>query len=451
MRRATPMIIRQSLLRARNGARLAFAGRDFENRLTQTLSTKSVFATSGGEHISEVQAKDAVANFKILHEAPGFALLKKRTATFENHLYLLGTIHGHPRSNELVQHALDLIKPDTTAIELDKERGRQKVIEYYLELERAEEQGKEAPQITCEFSNAVLHKHAGKIIQIDAADTLKEIHLRLERGSPFDLLLASITSMVCGAEFFSRFGFFAPCHRSSWRNQVIRGFRDEYMARKLAPLLRVESKTGTKAVAIVGRAHLPGIVTRLLRKQPAEKLSMNHDMLPQRRAITEVLLPSLPERMKRPVDECGATTKFLQKAIDELGRQLRRSDDNLLYSFAQSPANESFARHLAAALLDPERQGQPEGAVRSALLDTFGERASIGRSFPYVWTDIVRVAGNELSHTKVVQDELFDRHQALSKLAASAHSANVEVVNYKLAWPWAKDKLTGCSTKRWLL
>ena len=65
--------------------------------------------------------------------------------------------------------------------------------------------------------------------------------------------------------------------------------------------------------------------------------------------------------------------------------------------------------------------------------------------------NIVRVAGNELSHTKVVQDELFDRHQALSKLAASAHSANVEVVNYKLAWPWAKDKLTGCSTKRWLL
>ena len=41
----------------------------------------------------------------------------------------------------------------------------------------------------------------------------------------------------------------------------------------------------------------------------------------------------------------------------------------------------------------------------------------------------------------MVQDELFDRHQALSKLAASAHSANVEVVNYKLAW--AKDKLTG--------
>lgn len=207
-------------------------------------------------------------------------------------LFLIGTRHDDAKSCEVVKLALDHLKPDTTAIELD---GKQ--LEHMRS--RLREDPEDAEMRTLEFAVADRHPRRGKVIAIDQARS--DLHTSIERGSSWPELVDAIMTMHLHLVFHELNGFYHPMEIDSVFGQCIRRHRDVYMAARLAALLRRD--TGC-AVAVVGKGHVPGLVHRPVsrsstelradlseQERQAHSASTGHrsDRRDQRRALTSTI------------------------------------------------------------------------------------------------------------------------------------------------------------------
>ena len=234
-----------------------------------------------------------------------------RLSSSNSDLFLVGTHHDHPRSANIVRAIIERVKPHVTAIE---QRGGTS----YLKGVRADND---------EFAVAAQlgSKHGGTIKAIDivAWDCLAGV----ERTTPLvELVEACIVTKV-NVICFQIFGFWHPRLKQTSSAREFLGGRDEAMAGALRPFVySVPREGGTgRCVAVVGRAHVVGIVNKLL--SDPEPIAdpytrMLTDNLDVRRSIFDMMYGGVfggtLNHKDRPfgyVEKSEAATEFFKAAL----------------------------------------------------------------------------------------------------------------------------------------
>ena len=192
------------------------------------------------------------AAFRAALRAGAPALVKLHRRATSSVLYLLGTYHGSPESAAAVDFLLERVRPDVTAVELDARN-----LEHYQRRPRGE-------HCESELVLASVHPRRGRAVPVDV-DTA-EFYRSVLASSSLEQLAEGMLLEEWSDCFDALYGFTHPGYYGSWHDAVFLKQRDQHMAAALAGLLE---RKGGRAVAVVGKAHVPGVLLHLLASQSA--------------------------------------------------------------------------------------------------------------------------------------------------------------------------------------
>ena len=156
----------------------------------------------------------------------------------ESTLHIVGVAHRCKPSIEVVRQVIAQTKPDVTLLEVHPDHREV--------LAR--------PNDRCEMAAAAQHPLCGRVELIDQANN--EAMVAYMRSMPIEQLLTDMLALD-NSLFSQQFGFEHPHMRTPITDEYVLNHRDRVMAKALANRLR---QPRSRSVAVVGRAHLPGIV-----------------------------------------------------------------------------------------------------------------------------------------------------------------------------------------------
>ena len=234
-----------------------------------------------------------------------------RVSSSNSDLYLIGTRHEDPRSANIVRSIIGIVKPHATAIE---QRGGTS----YLKGVRADNN---------EFAVATqLGSKHGRVVPIDIAvfDALAGV----ERTTPLVQLVEARIGHTIDVMCLETFCFEHPRLKQTSETRIYMEERDETMAAALRPFVYSEPREGGtgRCVAVVGRAHIVGIVNKLLSEpKPIANPSTDDvytDNLDVRRSLFDTMyggaVGGTLNRKDGPfgyVEKSEAATEFFEMAL----------------------------------------------------------------------------------------------------------------------------------------
>ena len=114
-----------------------------------------------------------------------FQVIRMYNQQIRSYLFLVGTIHNHPASNKVVQHTLDMVKPDITAIEQPSDMAS--FLSHTRIRDHLQRQG--SSFTASEFYAAAAHPRRGKLIGIDVSHIA--MHIRVSLSGPIESMMWS--------------------------------------------------------------------------------------------------------------------------------------------------------------------------------------------------------------------------------------------------------------------
>lgn len=236
-----------------------------------------------------------------------------RVSSSNSDLYLVGTRHENPRSANIVRSIIGIVKPHVTAIE--QEGG----ISYLKGVRADNSEFRVAAQLGSKHG-------AVKAIDIAVIDALAGV----ERTTPLVELVEACILQKIDSICLEVFGFENPRLQQTSDTRIYMEERDETMAGALRPFVYSEPReheTG-RCVAVVGRAHVVGIVNKLLSEpKPIANPStddVHTDDLDVRRSIFDMMYGGAVGskgtlNLKRGpfgyVEKSEAATEFFEAAL----------------------------------------------------------------------------------------------------------------------------------------
>ena len=234
-----------------------------------------------------------------------------RVSSSNSDLYLIGTRHEDPRSANIVRSIIGIVKPHATAIE---QRGGTS----YLKGVRADNN---------EFAVATqLGSKHGRVVPIDIAvfDALAGVERTTPRVQLVEARIGHTIDVMC----LETFCFEHPRLKQTSETRIYMEERDETMAAALRPFVYSEPREGGtgRCVAVVGRAHIVGIVNKLLSEpKPIANPSTDDvytDNLDVRRSLFDTMyggaVGGTLNRKDGPfgyVEKSEAATEFFEMAL----------------------------------------------------------------------------------------------------------------------------------------
>jgi len=300
-----------------------------------------------------------------------------RVSSSNSDLFLVGTRHGDPRSANIVRTIIERVKPQITTVE--KMGG----ISYLKGVRADNSEFRVAAQLGSKHGGTV------KAIDIAAIDALAGV----ERTTPLVELIESCIGNSVNAICLENFGFWHPRLNQTSATRLFLGERDETMAGALRPFVySAPRKGGTgRCVAVVGRAHVVGIVNKLLSEpEPIADpyTRMTTDDLDVRRSIFDMMygvaFGGTLNRKDGPfgyVEKSEAATEFFEEAL--------RSDATSLVwipLIVADAINHQTLRIVARRLLDAFQAGHdPVDTIAAASREVLELNASGAVSHSSSW------------------------------------------------------------------
>lgn len=206
--------------------------------LTRSGTTTAASTARAGERYAGWK----VARFRKMLISAAPTVIQLQRPSIGSHLWIIGTSHGTEASSKLVNDVLTDVHPDVTMLELCADR-----------LCRFLNTGSD------EMIAAVRHKHCGQLALIDLPRA-REQFTSYACTIPLDRLTAELLAEQPVNSFRSKFRFEHPALHTPMISQFVVDYRDRVM---VMPLARQLSQPRSRAVAVVGKSHVQGLV-RLL-------------------------------------------------------------------------------------------------------------------------------------------------------------------------------------------
>ena len=372
-------------------------------------------------------------------------------------LFLVGTWHRNTESIATVEKVLEMVKPHRTLLELDPGNARHSS---RLRRHIREEHGAD------EFLTALDHEHVGKADAIDIPTDVGRI--QLERGGTITDLISCLWTFPLFLAFDRIYGIRHPAMSLTAYSDIIIAKRDAYMAHKLK--LAMKQKQG-KVVAIVGRAHVAGIVWRMLSGSDSKNekafltaphVRCHNDFVTERLAIVSVMHTKIPfafDAASGFLQPCPATLLHFEQVHDELSSLIAAGGGKFIGALLDNLQDPAFAHSVSNQLWNSARCDEWERldgatALREALAVAFRDKglnvSNAVRSPSFVGSLLGAqgVPFLELATDKkkfdiisLAETERKRRQQRLDELLNSARSKRIDLAHHPVVFKGALPEI----------
>lgn len=235
-------------------------------------------------------------------------------------LYLIGTAHVSGDSVKFVEECINEFEPDTVAVELDKNRmdalknrrkfeetdifdifRKKKVLFFTVQLMMSSYQKKIAEKTGSapgsEFKKAIEMAEEKELKLVNADRDISVTLRRTLNSMTFREKVKFITGMLFGDDNDVDEKAIEDLKKGDMLMQIIGEMQDEFPSLKRTILderdrylaANIAQNLGEKTVAVVGAAHVPGILHRLQEEKPAEDSLEDINFVPKGSKITKLI------------------------------------------------------------------------------------------------------------------------------------------------------------------
>ena len=251
--------------------------------------------------------------------------LNKVTFTDGKELYLIGTAHVSGDSVKFVEECINEFEPDTVAVELDKNRmdvlknrrkyeetdiidifKKKKVLFFTVQLIMSGYQKKIAEKTGSapgsEFKKAIELAEEKNLKLVNADRDISITLRRTINSMTFKEKVKFFTGMLFGDDKDVDEKTIEDLKKGDMLMQIIGEMQDEFPSLKRTILderdrylaANIAQNLGGKTVAVVGAAHVPGILRRLKEEKPEEDKLDDINFVPKGSKVTKMIPWILP-------------------------------------------------------------------------------------------------------------------------------------------------------------
>ena len=251
--------------------------------------------------------------------------LNKVTFTDGKELYLIGTAHVSGDSVKFVEECINEFEPDTVAVELDKNRmdvlknrrkyeetdiidifKKKKVLFFTVQLIMSGYQKKIAEKTGSapgsEFKKAIELAEEKNLKLVNADRDISVTLRRTINSMTFKEKVKFFTGMLFGDDKDVDEKTIEDLKKGDMLMQIIGEMQDEFPSLKRTILderdrylaANIAQNLGGKTVAVVGAAHVPGILRRLKEEKPEEDKLDDINFVPKGSKVTKMIPWILP-------------------------------------------------------------------------------------------------------------------------------------------------------------